>query len=61
MSNADPLAHFTDREQQIAAFDYLWDRAAPWVLVFDGMAGNGKSTLVIWDRVLGRHDSPSLA
>ena len=48
MGNTDPLAHFTDRVQQIAAFDGLWDKAAPWVLVFDGMAGNGKSTLIEW-------------
>ena len=48
MTNTDPLAHFTDRVQQIEAFDHLWDKTTPWVLVFDGMAGNGKSTLIEW-------------
>ena len=48
MTNTDPLAHFTDRVQQIEAFDHLWDKTTPWVLVFDGMAGNGKSTLIAW-------------
>jgi hypothetical protein len=42
------LAHFTDRDSQIAAFDRLWAEGLPWVVVFSGMSGNGKSTLIDW-------------
>ena len=42
------LTHFTDREDQIAAFDALWESATPWILVFCGVSGNGKSTLIEW-------------
>jgi len=42
------LQHFTDRETQIAAFDSLWERDSPWVIVFTGVSGNGKSTLIDW-------------
>jgi len=44
----DPLAYFTDRETQIDAYDRLWQRDTPWVLAFDGLSGNGKSTLLGW-------------
>ena len=45
---SDPLAHFTDRQAQIDAYDRLWQRDTPWVLAFDGLSGNGKSTLLDW-------------
>ena len=42
------LAYFTDREAQIDAYDRLWKSKAPWILAFDGLSGNGKSTLLDW-------------
>ena len=42
------LTHFTDRREQIDAFDRLWQRDLPWALLFTGMSGNGKSTLIDW-------------
>jgi hypothetical protein len=44
----DPLQHFIDREAQIATFDMLWERDSPWIIVFTGISGNGKSTLIDW-------------
>ncbi|MDA2937567.1 hypothetical protein MYX75_04805, partial [Acidobacteria bacterium AH-259-A15] len=46
MSLPPHLRHFTDREPQVAAFDELWSRDEPWILAFDGLSGNGKSTLI---------------
>ncbi|MBN1220409.1 MAG: hypothetical protein JXM69_15890, partial [Anaerolineae bacterium] len=41
------LRHFTDREAALAAFDAFWPGdGACWVLAFDGLSGNGKSTLI---------------
>jgi tetratricopeptide (TPR) repeat protein len=40
------LCHFTNREAAIAAFDALWPGDGTWVLAFDGMSGNGKTTLI---------------
>ncbi|MCD4672981.1 MAG: ATP-binding protein, partial [Anaerolineaceae bacterium] len=42
------LQYFTDRETQIDAFDDLWKTETPWILVFSGVSGNGKSTLIDW-------------
>jgi tetratricopeptide (TPR) repeat protein len=42
------LAHFTDRKSQIAAFEALWKMPMPWIVVFSGVSGNGKSTLIDW-------------
>ena len=42
------LVHFTDRDSQIAAFEGLWADELPWIIVFSGMSGNGKSTLIDW-------------
>jgi hypothetical protein len=42
------LKHFTDREPHIAAFDDLWANSTLWVLLFTGVSGNGKSTLIDW-------------
>ena len=42
------LAYFTDREAQIDAYDQLWKSNTPWILAFDGLSGNGKSTLLDW-------------
>jgi len=47
--NTGPLAHFTDRKEQIDAFDALWEPGrSTWVLAFEGMSGNGKTTLIQW-------------
>jgi hypothetical protein len=45
---ADRLRHFTDREAQITAFDSLWSSNSHWVIVYTGLSGQGKSTLVDW-------------
>lgn len=42
------LEHFTDRKLQIDAFDGLWQEQSPWVLVYTGLSGHGKSTLIAW-------------
>lgn len=39
------LRHFTNRNEQLAAFEQLWQNQTP-ILAFDGMSGNGKSTLI---------------
>ncbi|MCK6628370.1 MAG: tetratricopeptide repeat protein [Anaerolineae bacterium] len=46
MELPDHLRHFTDRSEALAAFDALWSNAGPWVLAFDGLSGNGKTTLL---------------
>jgi len=40
------LLHFTDREAEKVAYDGLWSGDGRWILVFDGLAGNGKTTLI---------------
>jgi hypothetical protein len=40
------LRHFTNRDEAIAAFDALWHSGQPPFLAFDGLSGNGKSTLI---------------
>jgi len=42
------LEHFTDRQDQIAAFNSLWPGDGRWILAFSGQSGNGKSTLINW-------------
>ncbi len=42
------LQHFTDRQDQIAAFDALWPGDGRWILALSGVSGNGKSTLINW-------------
>ena len=47
------LRHFTDRKAALDAFDALWPGDGTWVLAFDGISGNGKTTLIdylIWTR-----------
>ena len=43
-----PLAHFTNREPQKAAFDALWSNSSHWVVVYTGVSGHGKSSLIDW-------------
>ncbi len=45
MNLPDHLRHFTDRDEQLAAFDALWDDAR-WALTFSGVSGAGKSHLI---------------
>ncbi|MBN1991391.1 MAG: hypothetical protein JW953_01715 [Anaerolineae bacterium] len=40
------LRHFTNRQSALAAFDALWPGDGTWTLAFDGLSGNGKSTLI---------------
>ena len=42
------LSHFQDRQNAIQAFDNLWKQDSPWILSFNGVAGQGKSTLLDW-------------
>ena len=42
------LKHFQDRENAIEVFDQLWETDTPWILAFNGVAGQGKSTLLDW-------------
>jgi tetratricopeptide (TPR) repeat protein len=42
------LQHFTDRQDQINAFDALWPGDGRWLLAFSGVSGNGKFTLINW-------------
>jgi hypothetical protein len=42
------LQHFTDRQDQIRAFDALWPGDGRWILAYSGVSGNGKSTLANW-------------
>ncbi|MBI1880264.1 MAG: tetratricopeptide repeat protein, partial [Chloroflexi bacterium] len=39
------LGHFTNRHEQLAAFEQLWPAGGP-ILAFEGMSGSGKSTLI---------------
>jgi tetratricopeptide (TPR) repeat protein len=42
------LIHFQDRQEAIEKFDELWKQDSPWILAFNGVAGQGKSTLLDW-------------
>ncbi len=42
------LRYFQDRQEAIAKFDNLWNQDSPWILAFNGVAGQGKSTLLEW-------------
>ncbi len=42
------LEHFQDREKAIALFDQAWEHETAWILAFNGVAGQGKSTLLDW-------------
>ena len=42
------LSHFQDRQEAIQAFDDLWKQESPWILAFNGVSGQGKSTLLNW-------------
>lgn len=42
------ISHFQDRREAIQAFDDLWKNDSPWILAFNGVSGQGKSTLLDW-------------
>ncbi len=42
------LDYFQDRENAIALFDRVWADENVWILAFNGVAGQGKSTLLDW-------------
>lgn len=45
---ARDLSHFQDRETAIELFDAFWESESPWILAFNGVSGQGKSTLLEW-------------
>ncbi|MBE7530860.1 MAG: hypothetical protein HS099_14145 [Ardenticatenaceae bacterium] len=56
--DAEKLKHFTDRDEQKAAFARLWDAQARPFLLFSGMSGAGKSTLMQW--LIQNHCRPQM-
>ncbi len=46
--NYPSIRYFTDRDEQKAAFDQLWHADALPLILFSGLSGTGKSTLIDW-------------